>query len=166
MVNTEMSNLTLKSTNWAKMVEAIKGKRGGEPGMIRLGSNTEAYLVDTADTGDAVDIYYHGNLIAQLGYEGIAFRNAGWSTPTTRNRLGIIARDNDVPLYFGQKNYAQTLYAEKRGEREAYRGSEIGTGDVPLPTRHLITDEFSSIIWNRQGDYITSPAFHIDPFYL
>lgn len=161
MVNTEMSNLTLKSTNYANMLAAIKAKRGGERGMIRLGSNTEAHLNTRDDRTTYVGVYYHGNLIAELDDDGIWFRNAGWGTPTTRNRLGIIARDNNVPLFFGQKNHAQTLHATKREDKWAYSAGE--RDDIP---RHLITDEFSSIVWDRAGDYIVSAANNTDRFYL
>lgn len=140
-----MSNLNLKSTNFDKMVEAIKAKRGGYAGMIILGANTLAHLdvFDAGDGGHTVTITYHGNIIAQLTRGGVAFTNAGWGTSTTRNRLGMIAHDNNVPVSFGQRNWKQTLMARKR----MWNGGEW----------HDLTDEFTSVVWNRDTDTLYLP---------
>lgn len=130
-----MSNLKLQNTNYAELLKRLKTRKGKA---LKVGNNTEAILI----SGDVVIITYHDNGIVRMDPDSITFSNAGWGTSTTRTRLDIIAGDNNVPLWFGQKNFAQTLTARKR----MWNGGE----------RHLVTDSFSAVTWEREPDRLIS----------
>jgi hypothetical protein len=100
-----MSNLKLKDTSYAGLVKTYEEKGNYQ---FSIGHNTFAWLTKT-DGGMVFRIYYHGNNIATITPQSVTLTNAGWGTPTTRNRLSIIARQNGVPLGFGQKNFEQTI---------------------------------------------------------
>ena len=57
---------------------------------------------NTRSTGDR--LYLHGNLIAEHRVDGVWITNAGWPTPTTKDRLNAI---NEVSIH--QKNYGWYL---------------------------------------------------------
>lgn len=129
-----MSNLKFKVTpTYGKLTHAIAMSRKG---YATIANNTEAHSLTTTLVG----IYYQGNKIAEIDASGIIFTNAGWGTSTTRTRLDLIADANNVPIWFGQKNFAQTLTARKRMYHDE------------TATRYLITDTFRSVGWDRNTD--------------
>lgn len=94
-----MSNLKLANTHPRNL------RKLTERGVGRVGHNTN---VVRGPAGEYV-IYYHGNVIAVIEDFAVYITNAGWDTPTTRNRLNIILRDNGIPFGLTQKNFRQLL---------------------------------------------------------
>jgi hydrogenase maturation factor len=95
-----MSNLTLPKMNPANLAKIAK-----------VGIDKKiayATIVNRMVSGDYM-VYHHGNAIACIGTGEIEVSNAGWDSSTTRTRLNIILRDNDISARVYQKNYNQYL---------------------------------------------------------
>lgn len=90
-----MSNLTLKPSDPV----SLRNMRGE-----KLGHNTTVER-----QGDGFLIRYHGNAIAYIGTWDVSISNAGWTTPTTRERLNIILRSNGIPAGVFQRDFNQYL---------------------------------------------------------
>lgn len=104
-----MSNLTLKRMNTKSLEKYVTESRNP---IVSLGYNTDVERYKYSEYGrPALDyvIRYHNNAIAWLGDWEVQVSNAGWGTATTRNRLNMILRDNNIPATVGQKNNSQTL---------------------------------------------------------
>lgn len=82
----------------------------------KIGNNTYAYPTYRGHDLPSVTIELHGNIIARLTPGAYYLTNAGWGTPTTRNRLDGIARANGIPVRFSQKNYKQIASVVTLGE--------------------------------------------------
>jgi hypothetical protein len=131
-----MSNLKLKNTNFENLKKLLAKKSSAT-----VGYNTVVHRT-YGEATDQFTIRFHSNAIAFIDNSGIVFTNAGWGTPTTRNRLSIIADDNNVPVHFGQQNFKQTVWARKRMWNQTSGGTVL----------NMVTDEFRSVLWDRATD--------------
>jgi hypothetical protein len=98
-----MSNLTLKPTDY----KSLRDLNLRDYQNRSVGHNTAVQRVD-----ESFVISYHFNPIARIDMWSVTVSNAGWQTPTTRNRLNLILRANGIPAGVFQKDYVQYLRFE------------------------------------------------------
>jgi hypothetical protein len=54
-------------------------------------------------------ITHHSSFIAFIGPWNVEVSNAGWGSSTTRTRLNMILRDNNIPASVKQRDFVQVL---------------------------------------------------------
>jgi hypothetical protein len=59
---------------------------------------------------DTYYIHHHGNTIAEIEPFNVTVTNAGYGTPTTRNRINKILRDNNINAVLIQENFKQKFF--------------------------------------------------------
>jgi hypothetical protein len=133
-----MSNLKLKSKTDPISLHLFLGNRttrilGYETTVTRMSEGEDSWF----------KIKHHGSTVARIHSWQVEVSNAGYSSPTTRNRLGKILNDNRIPFYVGQKNFDQLLYqrAESSGSRDS-----------------VITEDFQAATFQMQAGLWTLAA--------
>lgn len=121
-----MSNLKLPSMSYASLTSRNNG--------------TLAYATTlTVTPHKCAEVRHHGNLIAEIGPDGLWISNAGWDSSTTANRLRVILRDNGLPYTVRIHDFEmELLHSEgpdhgfdtvaRRPFREAYFRKDEKTG--------------------------------------
>lgn len=71
-----------------------------------LANNTVAHR---SYVDGSVSIAYHGNTIAELTNNDVYVSNCGWGSPTTRERINSVLKENGIPFHVSQKNHKQIL---------------------------------------------------------
>ena len=97
-----MSNLKLPKMSFDNLSKLTK------PGESKkIAYETWAYQYNDG----SISVIHHSSVIANISEGGskLYITNAGWGSPTTRNRIDQILRDSSIPFWVTQKNFVQYL---------------------------------------------------------
>lgn len=100
-----MSNLKFKSkAHPINLADFIGNRKSRELAYATIVDRQEYDEITTRYT-----IAHHGSVIGRVKMWEVSVDNAGWDSNTTRNRMNIILRDNNIPYYLARRSGTTVL---------------------------------------------------------